>query len=130
MTATTAVSNTANITKAMMAGIITENIAGDVSTVPEKMESVIVWFWTPNMLVTLQVYAKLLISIGISVSSSKDSVPSASRFPFMSSHSIVSTVKSVVQLRVAEDPYGRGDSCPVILIPDQINYTTSVKILS
>ena len=69
------------------------------------------------MLVTLQVYAKLLMSIGITVSSSKESFPLASTFSFMSSHTIVSTAKSVVQLRVAEDPYGREGSCPIILIP-------------
>ena len=67
------------------------------------------------MLVTLQVYAKLFISVGISVSSSRELVPLASIVCSMSSHSIVSTARSVVQLRVIEELYGSGVS--VILRP-------------
>ena len=69
------------------------------------------------MLVTLQVYAKLLISVGISISSSEELVPFASIVPSMSSHSIVSTARSVVQLREVKDLYDSGVSCPVILRP-------------
>ena len=42
MTAMTAVSSTANITKAMMVGIITDSITGDVSIASDKMDSVMV----------------------------------------------------------------------------------------
>ena len=99
---------------AMMAGTATDPSEVDVTS--GIMYRVTVLLRVPNLFVTLQVYAMSLV-VGISVSSSKESFPLASTFPFMSSHFIVSTARSVVQLRIAEDLYGRDDSCPVIVIP-------------
>ena len=118
MTATTARINTANIIMAMTAGIAFDTTEGDVAS--DKMESVTVSFWTPNSLLTLQVYSKLLMSVRITVNSSKESVPFSNTLPCISSHSIVSTARSVVQFSAAEDSSGREDLCPVTLIPVHI----------
>ena len=117
VTAMTARSNTANITIAMMAETAPDTVTVEVDTVFGIMYRITVLLWLPNMFLTLHVYSKSLASVGISVSSSKESVPLANTVPVMSSHSIVSTAKSVVQLSIAADPYGKGTSCPVILIP-------------
>ena len=66
------------------------------------------------MLSTTQVNGALIASV---VSSRNASVPLVTVKPFWSSHSILSTAKSVVQLRVAKDPSKKTDSFPVILIP-------------
>ena len=114
MTAMTARINKTNITMAIMTGIASSPVEIDVAS--GIMCRVTVSLKLPNLFVTLQVYAMSLV-VGMSVSSSKESFPLASTFPSVSSHSIVSTAKSVVQLRVAEVPYRREDSSPVILIP-------------
>ena len=99
----------------MMAGTALDIVEDD--SISGKMLRTTVLFWLPNMLVTLQVYAKFLILVGMSVSLSKELLPLASTSSFISSHSIDSTARSVVQLSVADDPYGRGNSCPCIFIP-------------
>lgn len=76
--------------------------------------NVTVLFRKPNMLLTRQVNCDSNASV---MSSRNGLVPLVNIVLLWSSHSILSTAMSEVQLRVATDPSGKVDMCPVTLIP-------------
>lgn len=88
-------------------------------TASGKTCRVTVFDWLPNLPTTLHVYSKALPSVLMLVSSRNEVVPFFITLSFMSSHCIMLTARSVVQLRAARDPCGRSDSCPVIRIPSK-----------
>ena len=119
---TTRTINTTKIIIVTMTGAaVPEGIDSDSEVGFEAMFIVTVMFCVPKSLIVLHVKIKLSSSRTMIVSSSTCSVSFLNTFPLLSTHSITLIARSVVQLRVREDPIERDNPCPMTCIPASVS---------